>query len=503
MPEVRPPDVAIRSASTNRTPRFAGISGNSFSKRSTNSWWVVAVWPTRSPARASWNAPVQTDIVMSAERLASRSQSCKAGPPLCAPTTMTFGCGAPAKVKDGTTFIPPVHVTGSRLSASVNRRNGRSSGPESITSSNASHGPAKSMTVAPSDSGNATRILPLAGSGRRPISMGSSGPRYDNSAQLTKEVANVQDQAVRRMRDAAGGETLEGPRSERVAETLARDLEHGGGRPARPRLHEAVRHPGRDDPARGPHDPDWARLPGGTRRRLAGDRRQNQDFRGADLCDPDLVGRSVEPDAAGHRAPRLARRGVHRERAQRALQQGRRRRDHRERGRRARDARVDHDGPDVHGLHAAARVRGVLGRRGRQSAQPGPRTAASQPGDSPHGEEHGAQPRVLRAAPEPAPARDRAGGGGGRSLALGSRGPLGLFGLAKIAAPAGFLRRRVRNREGAAFIAAVLLVRVVECFQERFLLVRRVLIDLRCGQIRDALVGHFSTSGNSCWRRAS
>src|SRR6266542_7044374 len=248
---------------------------------------------------------------MSAQRLASRSQSCKAGPPLCAPTTITFGGGALAKVKDGTTFIPPVQVTGSRLSATVKSRNGRSSGPESITSSNASHGPAKSMTVAPSESGHATRILPLPGRGRRPISMGSSGPRYDNWARPTKEIADVQDQAVRRMRDAARRGFPEGPRPECVAETLARDLKHGRGRPARPRFHETVRHPGSDDPARRPHDPDRARLPGGTRRRLAGDRRQDQGFRGADLCDPDLVGRPVEPDAASHRAPLLARRGVH------------------------------------------------------------------------------------------------------------------------------------------------------------------------------------------------
>jgi hypothetical protein len=55
---------------------------------------VVAATPFSSPARASWNAPVQTDIVTSVPALAAASQARDSSVERCAGTTMTWGCGA-------------------------------------------------------------------------------------------------------------------------------------------------------------------------------------------------------------------------------------------------------------------------------------------------------------------------------------------------------------------------------------------------------------------------
>ena len=90
----------------------------------------------------------------------------------------------------------------------------------------------------------------------------------------------------------------------------------------------------------------------------------------------DLVGRPVEPHAAGDRAARRPRRGIQRERPQRHQGQGGRHRDHRQRGRRAQRDGQHHDGAELDGLHAAARVRRVLGGRGRAADLAGHATSA-------------------------------------------------------------------------------------------------------------------------------
>ena len=97
-----------------------------------------------------------------------RSQSSTAGDERIAGTTTTRGFGASATEKSGTMRMPPVRRTGSRPSATVNRRKGIWSsceGPRSgnITSWKTSHGPVKSITVAPSETRKATSIAPLAG----------------------------------------------------------------------------------------------------------------------------------------------------------------------------------------------------------------------------------------------------------------------------------------------------------------------------------------------------
>ena len=49
----------------------------------------------------------------------------------------------------------------------------------------------------------------------------------------------------------------------------------------------------------------------------------------------------------------------------------------------------------------------------------------------------------------------------------------------------------VCHREGSALVVTVFLVRIIECFEERFLLVRSILIYLRLGQIANRLVWHW------------
>jgi hypothetical protein len=49
----------------------------------------------------------------------------------------------------------------------------------------------------------------------------------------------------------------------------------------------------------------------------------------------------------------------------------------------------------------------------------------------------------------------------------------------------------VCHREGSALVVTVFLVRIIECLEERFLLVRSILIYLRLGQTANRLVGHW------------
>jgi hypothetical protein len=62
---------------------------------------------------------------------------------------------------------------------------------------------------------------------------------------------------------------------------------------------------------------------------------------------------------------------------------------------------------------------------------------------------------------------------------------------------AGLLRRAVRDREGAMLVVPVLLVGVVEGFEERLLLVLVVLVGLLLRQIGDLAVRHGRTSAFS------
>ena len=72
----------------------------------------------------------------------------------------------------------------------------------------------------------------------------------------------------------------------------------------------------------------------------------------------------IQPYTASDRADGRARRGISGGWSERTLQQGRGHRHYWQRGRGARDDGKHHDGSNMDGIHAAARVRGVLGWRG-------------------------------------------------------------------------------------------------------------------------------------------
>src|SRR5712671_3649030 len=57
----------------------------------------------------------------------------------------------------------------------------------------------------------------------------------------------------------------------------------------------------------------------------------------------------------------------------------------------------------------------------------------------------------------------------------------------------GLFRRRVGNGEGAAFVAFVFLICIVEGLEKSLLLMRVVLVGLGLGQVRYVVVGHVTS----------
>lgn len=74
MPEVTPADVATFPSRTKMGSGSTVTAGCSRASRSQNAQWVVTRRPSRSPARASSMAPVQTDTSRSARGACAASQ---------------------------------------------------------------------------------------------------------------------------------------------------------------------------------------------------------------------------------------------------------------------------------------------------------------------------------------------------------------------------------------------------------------------------------------------
>ncbi len=108
---------------------------------------------------------MHTDMVTSVVLVDLRIHSSTASlGSLWAGMTMTFGGGADSRVYPGTICIPPLVRMGLVVSATVYRRKASPCvRPRMWTFSNTSHGPAKSMTTAPSEMRKATGMAPSAG----------------------------------------------------------------------------------------------------------------------------------------------------------------------------------------------------------------------------------------------------------------------------------------------------------------------------------------------------
>lgn len=121
MPAATPAEVSTRSSAMKSTSGSRSTRSCRRRNRSAYAQWVVARRPSRSPAAASTNAPVQIDMIRAPRSYAARSASITSGSTVpeanvelsWMPGTITVSAvSSSSRPWSGSTWKPPVLRTG-------------------------------------------------------------------------------------------------------------------------------------------------------------------------------------------------------------------------------------------------------------------------------------------------------------------------------------------------------------------------------------------------------